>query len=381
MYRKLSLMAMALGVLFLGSVLVIAFSGASSVDAQSDSAAEFVGSDTCGDCHFVQAEQQEQHGHSNILTPVDGEAPEFPHDYVVEPPEGYTWDDISFVNGGFTNSIRFLDQNGYVITGTSEEAMTQYDLPIVDERTGDVIAEGRWVAYRPGEPERAYTCGSCHTTGYNHDRNTHMYDMPGLVGEWAEEGVQCEECHGAGSLHVEDPISVNMLVDGSSESCANCHYRGEVGDVDARDGFLRYHEQYDEVLKTPHAALDCVACHDPHRSVQYADEDANPMQGLRNVCTDCHFSTVSSEEHIVAGVTCVDCHMAPAVANANRNEELHWGDTSTHLFQINTNPDAEQFNDDGSVSMPYLTLSYVCTRCHVDTPIEDLAAAASGYHD
>ena len=380
MYKTLSLIMMAIGVLFLSSVLLITLSGVPVVDAQADPTATYVGSDTCGDCHFAEAEQHAGHGHSYIMIPVNGGLPEYPHDIEFTPPEGYTWDDVSFVIGGFGWKARFIDQNGYIITGADANAVTEYDFPIVDPRTGDVVAEARWSAYRAGE-QREFSCGGCHTSGFNHDRNTHMNELPGLVGEWAEPGVQCEECHGPGSNHVQNPTMVNMVVDGSMEACGRCHTRGEVYEIDAANGFIEDFNQYDEVQHTPHAALDCIDCHEPHRSSQYADEEVNPTRGMRTVCTDCHINQPSSAEHVEAEVTCVDCHMAPVVFGGNTVEGLHWTNMNSHLFQINTNPDAPQFNAAGDVAMPYLTLEYVCTRCHVDTPIEDLASAAQGYHD
>ena len=379
MYRKLSLIVMALGVLFLGSVLVIALNSNPTVGAQVDPVPEFVGSATCGDCHFPQAEHQELHGHSSILTRVDGSAPDYPHGMELELPEGYTWDDISFVIGGFGWKARFIDQSGYIVTG-DEDSSTQYDLPLVDDRTGEVLAEARWVPYRAGE-ERRYTCGGCHNTGYNHDPNaTTMYDMDGLAGQWAEEGVQCEECHGPGSLHVEAPIRVNMQIDRTTGSCGNCHSRGDASEIDARDGFLENFITYDEVMHTPHAALSCIDCHDPHQSAVYADDDVNPSRGMKVNCADCHFNQVSSEDHVEAGVTCTDCHMPPIVASGNRLDDLKWADMSSHLFQINTNPAAEQIINGGDASAPYLTVEFVCLRCHTENTVEEMAEAAEGYH-
>ncbi len=380
MYKKLSITVMLLGVMFLVSVLVIALSSPILVGAQTDSIPDFVGSETCADCHSSIAEQQARHGHSYKLNAVvDGEPPTYPYSEVPNPPEGYTWDDISFVIGGFAWKARFIDHEGFIITA-GEDSTTQYNFPLIDERTGDVVSEAGWVPYHPGE-ERPYNCGSCHTTAYNHDRSTNMYDMPGMIGQWTEEGVMCEECHGPGSLHVEEPIRVNMDVDRSSEACGNCHYRGSEGVVESSGGFIKHHEQYEEILTAPHAAMECVDCHNPHQSAVYADEEYNPNRSLRSMCTNCHFENLSSEEHVENGVTCTDCHMAPMTASGNRNADLLWADISTHLYQINTNPDAPQFNEDGSAVMPYITVQYACTRCHSDQALEDLAEAADGYHN
>ena len=380
MYKKLSLLTIALGTIFLGSMFIIALSGSPVVDAQVDAIPDWVGSDTCIGCHGGIGDQQALHGHSYKLNRVDGAAPEYPHGQELIPPEGYTWDDISFVIGGFAWKARFVDSNGYIITG-DENATTQYNFPLIDERTGAEISPEGWVGYHAGEVDKPYNCGSCHTTAYNHDSSTNMDGLPGLIGEWQEEGIQCEECHGPGSLHVEEPIRVNMLRDRAAEACGDCHYRGDIAVLDASGPFVKHHEQYEEILTAPHAAMECIDCHDPHQSVQpFYDPEVNPARGMRTSCNDCHFDTLNSEDHIEEGVTCIDCHMPPMTASGNRNEELLWGDLRTHLYQINTDVNASQFEEDGSIAS-FITLEYACTRCHSDWTVEEMAEEADDYHD
>lgn len=380
MHKKLSLSLLTLGVLFLVFALTMVFDSPATVSAQGGEVPEFMGSRVCGACHNVQGEQQKRHGHSFKLNRVeDGEPPQYPYSEVLNVPEGYSWDDVSFVIGGYAWKARFIDQDGYIITGDAD-ATTQYNFPLIDDRTGVVIAEEGWVAYHAGE-QKPYDCGACHTTGYNHNPNTHMYDMPGIKGKWEEEGIQCEECHGPGSLHVRNPIQINMLIDRSSEACGSCHSRDAEGVVEAGGGFIKHHEQFEELQTNPHAALECVDCHNPHQSAVYADEEWNPNASLVSQCSDCHFAQKISPIHRNNDVTCVDCHMAPIVASGNRNADLHWGDVSSHLYQINTDPGAPQFNEDGSAVMPYITVEYACTRCHADRPLAESVEAAQGYHD
>ncbi len=372
--------AVLVGLLLL--VLALGVGGLSSkaADAQGDGTRQFVGKEACADCHPTEYAQHELHGHNYKLNRVvNGQPPEYPYSELAGPPEGYTWDDIAFVIGGYGWKARFIDQNGYIITG-DENSTTQYNFPIVDDLTGEVILEAGWVPFHAGE-EKPYNCGSCHTTGFNHDANTHMYDMPGIIGAWQEEGIQCEECHGAGSLHVEDPIAEEMHVDRSSEACGECHYRGAEGVVEASGGFMKHHEQYEEMLTSPHAALECVTCHNPHQSTLYADEELNPNKSLRVQCTECHFDQQEMPEHLEAGVTCTECHMTPMAASGARVAERFWADVDTHLFQINTNPTAPQFTEDGSAAMPYITVQYACQRCHMDMSVDELAQTAQGYHE
>ena len=48
---------------------------------------------------------------------VDGKAPTYPNSKVPKPPEGFAWEDISYVIGGFGWKALFTDKDGYIITG------------------------------------------------------------------------------------------------------------------------------------------------------------------------------------------------------------------------------------------------------------------------
>jgi len=62
------------------------------------------------------------------------------------------------------------------------------------------------------------------------------------------------------------------------------------------------------------------------------------------------------------------------------------GDVRTHMTVINPAV-ISQFNDEGTESMPYLTLQFACMGCHNEEgrggvlPDEQLIEAATGYHD
>ncbi|NIN36716.1 MAG: hypothetical protein GTO60_17120, partial [Gammaproteobacteria bacterium] len=86
-------------------------------------------------------------------------------------------------------------------------------------------------------------------------------------GTWAEPGVRCEACHGPGSLHAKEPLGVKLLVDRDDEQCGKCHRRGSVEAVNASGGFIRHHEQYEELFQSKHVIIKCITCHDPHIGV------------------------------------------------------------------------------------------------------------------
>lgn len=341
----------------------------------------YVGSEQCGACHETEYEKFVLSGHPYKLTKIeDGEPPTFPYDSITggvpEPPEGYSWDDVSYVIGGYGWKARFVDQSGYIITG-DEDSTTQYNFA-----NEDVGTDEGWVAYHAGE-EKPYDCGSCHTTGFGPEG--HQDGLEGIEGTWAFPGVQCEECHGPGSLHATDPQGIRMVVDRTSQLCGQCHIRGNPAQIDASGGFVRHHEQYEEMFNSKHFAISCVTCHDPHSSALYSDDEINPNQGIIQQCDTCHWEQVFQNNRRHLGVDCTDCHMPPMVKSAAGNLEIFTGDIRSHQFSINTDPDAPQFSDDGSFAQPYITLAYACGQCHngekaAERDMDTLESMAQGYH-
>jgi hypothetical protein len=337
----------------------------------------FVGSAACAECHEELSEVFNQSGHPYKLTKVvDGQAPDYPFTEIPSPPEGYTWDDISYVIGGYNWKARFIDQEGFIITG-DEDATTQYNFYNSDLDMGD-----NWVAYHAGE-EKPYDCGSCHTTGFSPEGN--QDGLPGLVGTWAEAGIQCEECHGPGSAHIQHPMSYGMDIDRDAAACGDCHFRGVVEEVDASGGFIRHHEQYEELFQSKHLTIDCVNCHDPHTGVIQLRETDAP-QTTRTECEDCHYKEEQNFNLRFHSFDCIECHMPQVTKSALGDPERFTGDIRTHLMAIDPNQ-IEQFTEDGSQALSQLGLNFACRHCHSESGIaslktdEELKDAANGIHD
>ncbi|MCL4831487.1 MAG: hypothetical protein KJZ86_03565 [Caldilineaceae bacterium] len=335
----------------------------------------YVGSDACQECHEELYASYRQTGHPYKLNKVvDGKAPTYPFSEVPNPPEGYAWDDISYVIGGYGWKARFIDQQGFIITGGISDT-TQYNLYNKNLKMGE-----NWVAYHAGE-EKPYDCGSCHTTGYRPEG--HQDGLPGLMGTWVEDGIGCEECHGPGEHHVNDPYLVEMPINRDSETCGACHRRGDVTEIDAKDGFIQHHEQYEELFESKKRVMDCVDCHNPHQTVKYAAKG----EGIKTECENCHFENeeyqkINDRRH----ATCIDCHMPMVTKSALGDATRFTGDVRTHLMAIN--PLAKsQFDKEGTFSQPYLALDFACRGCHYDggkgaeLTDEELQAAALNFHD
>ncbi len=346
--------------------------------------AEYTGSRICGGCHADISATFKDTGHAWGLSPVEnGLRPNYPFTQVFVPPDGYTWDDISYVVGGYNWKARFVDQQGYLITHAPDAAgdveyLNQYNFanPYASQRAS-------WVGYHAGEAELAFDCGTCHTTGYSPKGN--QDDQPGFIGTWSEPGIQCEACHGPGSLHAKNPEGFQMRVDRDAEACGECHTRGTVEEVDAEAGFIQHHEQYEELFQSKHIALDCVLCHDPHTGVvQLRQRD---QQTTRTQCEDCHFQEArfqKNERHAEINFDCVECHMPRLVQSASANLDLFTGDIRTHEMAIDPYQ-INQFNEDGTLAASQISLDYACRHCHVEgmvKPLSDqeLFDAAVNYH-
>ncbi len=315
-------------------------------------APEFIGSDACQSCHSDIYANFIKSGHPYKLNKVSGAAPTYPYSSVPNPPSGYTWDDITYVIGGYGWKARFIGTDGYIITAGGNN---QYNL-----------VDGSWSDYHKDEV-KPYNCGSCHTTGFDSDSTKHQDNLPGIIGSWAFPGIQCEACHGPGSLHADAPLQVQMKIDRSAASCGECHIRGDVGKIPASGNFIRHHEQYNELMSTTMASLRCVDCHDPHISTRYTPDEAIVLE-----CESCHWDEEVALEnselpHYNNGIECTDCHMPDADKSALA-AGTYEGDLPSHLFAINTDSTAEMIYSEGGSDWanPYLTLEYTCLKsgCH-----------------
>ncbi len=334
----------------------------------ASSAVAFVGSDACLECHYDQHSRWEASGHPYKLIKVVGESPDslfptfsrFPNDPVL-PPVGYTWEDISYTIGGYGWKMRWVDNNGYIITPFSGQ--NQYNF---ENQT--------WSDYHMGEI-KPYNCGACHTTGWvNSDDgipDNNQDGLEGLLGTFFDSGIHCERCHGEGDAHVSDPASIEMVIDDSSELCGQCHSRLPDHHIASSGGFIKHHEQYDEWLHSPHATgPGCNDCHDPHSSVKF--DPFAPGEGTLNSCEECHLTQAANMNHL--GIPeCTDCHMPKATKSAVVINSYQ-GDLATHIWSINTAPVGREgmFTPDGMLVLEdaqgqsQITLDFACYGCHQD---------------
>ncbi len=344
----------------------------------------YAGSQSCRTCHTNIYNQYIKTGHPYKIQAVTGPVtfPTGTSPGVPYAPKDKHWDDISYIIGGFAWKARFIDNEGYILTGKNQR---QYNLenPILGLKAG-------WSGYSANTaPRKPYTCGSCHTTAWvaTGKDGPHQDNLPGMYGVWAEPGVTCEACHGPGALHVKAPKK-NPLT--TEENCGSCHRRGDVKQIDAKGGLIRHHEQYEDLLASPHEYLKCGACHSPHLSVKYP---TGGFKGEANTCLTCHTQRIS---HIPAKAKfeCITCHMprmaksAVSIKHDVKNGEVPEGDIRSHIFRISLDPLWKMFSDDGKFvrldeeGKAFIPAANACLTCHTNKDKQwAIESAKSMHHD
>ena len=171
-------------------------------------------------------------------------------------------------------------------------------------------------------------------------------------------------------------IDINRTV----EFCRMCHVTSnDTSIIHAKDGFILPYQQYAELENGGKPFLHCTSCHNPHKPVHNGATNPEGKPGIDKTCDfRCHQEESwefkgSVMQQAKEDFFCTDCHM-PKVTRVAISVGEYEADAATHIFRINTDPDAEMFSEDGTRANGYLTLDYVCLRCHTD---KDKAWAAS----
>ncbi len=350
----------------------------------------FVGSEACMSCHQDAYDLMMTSGHPFKLNKVDGAAPTYPNllPALTIPAVLNSWDDVTYVIGGFAWKARFVDANGYIVTGDA----VQYNL--VDQT---------WSGYHSDEAmgTKQYNCGKCHTTGWVDVAAGAVGQggLAGMAGTFTEGGVRCEACHGEGNIHAVTKSVDDIVLDESSELCGKCHYRDEGHNILASGGFIKHHEQYDEFKTSGHstsaAGLTCATCHVAHGSVKHGETSGLTTTGT---CTNCHGTTgnhaitTNTSHH---GADCVTCHMPYATKSAITTKGGILGDVQTHIFKLNPALGADMFSEDGgntyaNINLEGVPAKFACYYCHSDgnggggdasvKTLEDISDKATGFH-
>ena len=332
--------------------------------------ADYVGIDACADCHpdKVATFTQSQMGRSWELakpanssadfenpTPVYDKFNDLYYEGIRKGEDLYVMEyrlsgadtvhkrvekiDYIVGSGHHTNS-HIMDVNGYL-----------YQMPLTW-----YVQEGKW-DLPPGfkGPNNSrfdrpipLKCMTCHNAmpEYVEGSENRYVSVP--------HGIDCERCHGPGSLHIESIRSGNAVnvsveadytivnparlsVEDQFDICQSCHLQGVSVDkpghgfADFRPGMSladienvfwpRYADSLRQFVMASHPdrlrqsacfkaseTMTCITCHDPHVAIETMAENH-----YRDVCQSCHRESETSltcpTEEAALGIDCTSCHM------------------------------------------------------------------------
>jgi predicted CXXCH cytochrome family protein len=424
--RRLTLWALTfcgLGLLLCGVSLLLFGTPAYAQDVDLDDA-EYVGARECASCHRARLRDHGESRHALTLQDVsrdedlilgdfeqgeDVRTVQFPDDEV----RPFDADDIAYAVGTGRNIQRYLyevDRNEFMLLPAQWNVNTQSWEPytLAEEWPGDAYAFGP-------------NCAGCHTTGIDTRRF-----------RWEDDGVQCESCHGPGSLHVEaadddedlEVIRASIVLNPDPQICGQCHsqgtepedslpypaeYRPGQADLLDEDVFVlvppddsahwypsghanQKYMQYNESLLSAHSTAlasmlesefaddSCLQCHSGDYGfmqrliARYEDGDreGDPPESL-------------TTETAQFGIVCTSCHNPHSEGDFPANL---WNDTYTLCTDCHSNPSEGDFIHHPSREMfEGITLVSViegvssahftedegprCATCHMpDVPVE-----------
>lgn len=301
-----------------------------------DDEAEYEGLRTCSECHSDVARIHSTTNHNltlqdvgrneeAILANFEDEAniplvtfPDNPE------PRPLTPTDIAYTLGAGKYLQRYLyevGRNDLQLLPVEWNTVTGAWQPFTLDESGDWLSD----AYDFGQ-----NCAYCHTSGFDTERF-----------RWEDDGVQCESCHGLGSIHAEEAdgagrnpsereltrIKEAINIGTDAQVCGQCHSQGQspeahpfpIGFVAggtlisddtfglvANDDTLfwwatgngkRTNMQYNEWAISGHAEANvtCASCHNPHtEESQPALLRAEPYA----LCASCHNNTPLEDESL-----------------------------------------------------------------------------------
>ena len=355
--------SLAAFVVFLGVVSLSALPSVARREASKRlSRADYVGSQSCRDCHPAETAAHARSGHSKTLraiarTPLparldgvkvaDPERPDVTWGYAFRDGELSTERreadqverfviDYAFGSGHHATTLVSLTDRDPARPAMTEHRLTVFahkELP--DVTPGQSLAidsEGNGPAGRRYSAENTLKCFECHTT-FMSDVGPKALDRAAMI-----PNVDCERCHGPGRSHVEaarrgaegaalalpfGPGRSSTV--GQMRMCGSCHRLPEMGDpslirtdnpVLAR--FQPVGLMQSACYRKSEGALSCTTCHDPHAATSI------DLAAYETVCLSCHRGPSRTPCKVSPATGCIDCHMPRRDVSRGMMMTDHW---------------------------------------------------------
>ncbi|MGA7304333.1 MAG: T9SS type A sorting domain-containing protein [Rhodothermales bacterium] len=265
-------------------------------------------------------------------------------------------------------------------------------------------------------------CITCHTVGYNVDPEAvnggfddvakalgWMFPDTLVDGNWQDivdnypalaqvSNIQCENCHGPGSLHKGDKRKIAYSI--QVGVCAQCHAEGD------------HHAKVAEWMRSAHGAGDtfergtsasCAPCHSGEGGIHNLDpsSELEATTGTTPItCAVCHDPHSAENIHqlrTVADVTllngevirfggegrlCMNCHKSRANAEeyvATTSPSSHYGPHHNNQTDVLAGTNAITFGRELPNSLHREALPNLCVDCHMQDAEGDLAHILGGH--
>ena len=358
--------------------------------------ATYVGSQACQRCHEDQYARWQKTAMANVLRDPKVHPDAIAADPATAPDDlRFSRDDVAFVYGSKWKQRYWKKQGDTYVPLLAQwnfetKKWSKYHVP---EAGGDW-----WGKFYPdpnGDNSNRPTnslCDGCHSVNFNLDTKQPT--------EW---NVGCEQCHGAGSAHVAQPVLNNILNPArqnhvqANDTCIQCHSQGQPLSNPIKGQYYDWAVGYRAGLKladywkleehkigettfthfpdgTAHKnrmqgndfvqslmyerGVTCFSCHDPHGT----QNEAMLRKPVNEICGSCHSPNSQNGPHAVSieahthhkadstGSQCVSCHMPKILP------ELPGGPfVATHTFHFVSPSQTDA-----------LQIPNACNNCHKD---------------
>jgi hypothetical protein len=249
------------------------------------------------------------------------------------------------------------------------------------------------------------SCIKCHTTGYDTNAENWGFDdwpfvfpdslYPGVYEQMVEMypqamqrgRIQCESCHGPGSMHVGAANIMSVTLD--AQNCAWCHDEGAHHVFPAQ---WRVSNHATFALSGGETRASCAQCHNGQGFVDYIESGKQPLtedydENVRITCAACHDphsvenphqlrtmdATLSDGEELTGvglGAICMNCHKARRDAVEYTNDYLdnlssHYGPHHGPQADVLSGKNAITFGQTIQTSVHIAATTDACVRCHM----------------